>query len=102
MSENKWVVLKQENCLYCKKALDLLQERGLEPEVIDLTTAPQIKDFIKACGLTTVPQVYLEGDRIGGFDDLEEHFAYQDFVEGMKRESAVWLASDDARGFRVV
>lgn len=75
---DKWVVLKQDNCLYCKKALDLLQDRGIEAEAVDLSTAPQLNDFIKACGLTTIPQVYLNGYLIGGFDDLQEFFSHKD------------------------
>lgn len=72
---NKWVVLKQENCLYCKRALDLLQDCSeTDVEVIDLSTAPQIKDFVRACGLNTVPQIYRNGDRVGGFEDLVEYF----------------------------
>jgi glutaredoxin len=73
---SKWVVLKQDNCIYCTKALKLLEDLGIEAEVIDISTAPQIKDFMKACGLTTVPQIYEEGYLIGGYDDLVQLFGW--------------------------
>lgn len=91
MSENKWVVLKQEDCLYCKKALDLLQAEGeTVVEVIDIQTAPVLKDFMRACGLTTVPQVYYNGYLIGGFDGLEEWYYHKAHYE----DAGVW--SEDA------
>jgi glutaredoxin len=82
MSKDKWVVLKQDRCEYCVKALDLLRLRGVEAEIIDISTAPQLKDFMRACGLTTVPQIYQNGDRIGGFAELQLWFWERDEDNG--------------------
>jgi glutaredoxin len=76
VTKSKWVVLKQDNCRFCEKALWLLEALGIEAEVIDLSTAPQLKDFLKACGLTTVPQIYEDGYLIGGYDDLVQEFGW--------------------------
>lgn len=67
----KWVVITQDDCLYCTRARRLLQDIG-EFNVITLNVKdhPGLKTFIQAQGLTTVPQIYCEGEWIGGFDDL--------------------------------
>lgn len=52
------------------KALDLLKREGYEIEDHKLTSRPQIDAFKEKHGVKTTPQVFIDGKRIGGYDDL--------------------------------
>lgn len=78
MSDPKFVILGKELCPWCNKAEALLESKGFKYKYIDVTAYQIIKDFLKACGLNTVPQVYMNGDLIGGYEDLVEHLRLHD------------------------
>jgi glutaredoxin 3 len=61
-------------CGYCRAAKALLQARGVQFVEIDVS-----RDFDKraemisrARGRRTVPQIFIEGTHIGGYDELAE------------------------------
>lgn len=68
----KALVYSFETCPYCVAAKQLLTERGIEYEekVIDRS---QIKELMKETKMMTVPQIFIDGVLIGGYDDLVEH-----------------------------
>jgi len=68
-----WVILKQPNCLYCVKALDILMKAGASVRMLDVSTNRALKDFMEFQGLKTVPQIYHQGYRVGGSDVLEDY-----------------------------
>jgi len=59
-------------CPYCHRAVELLRRKGIAFEEIDITMdAAKRQVMIKrASGRTTVPQVFIGGQHIGGSDDL--------------------------------
>lgn len=59
-------------CPYCSRALALLRDKGVEAEDIDITMdSVRRQEMIgRANGRTTVPQVFIDGQHIGGSDDL--------------------------------
>ncbi len=59
-------------CPYCTRALRLLSEKGVEAQEHDITMGgPRRAEMIqRAGGRTTVPQVFIDGQHIGGSDDL--------------------------------
>lgn len=59
-------------CPYCARAMRLLQSKGVQPEEFDITLGgPKRAEMIdRAGGRTTVPQVFVDGQHIGGSDDL--------------------------------
>jgi glutaredoxin 3 len=59
-------------CPYCTRAKALLASKGVEPEEFDITMGgPRRAEMIeRAQGRTTVPQVFIDGQHIGGSDDL--------------------------------
>ena len=70
-----FMIYTTENCLWCKKAKDLLTEQNFEYITVVLDTQEKINEFKQKTGHKTVPQVYLdttEGEYIGGYDDLEK------------------------------
>lgn len=58
-------------CGYCTAAERLLQEKGVEFEEIDTTGDHATRKWLlEATGRSTVPQIFIDGQPIGGYDDL--------------------------------
>ena len=59
-------------CPYCSRALALLRSKGVKPEDIDITMDRDLRQEMisRADGRTTVPQVFINGQHVGGSDDL--------------------------------
>lgn len=59
-------------CPYCSRAKQLLDSKGVAYEEYDITMGgPKRHEMIqRANGRTTVPQIFIDGDHIGGSDDL--------------------------------
>lgn len=64
------MVMAHHTCPYGLKAKDLLQRSGYEVEDHHLTTREQTDAFKAQYGVATTPQVFVEGERVGGYDDL--------------------------------
>lgn len=64
----------QHVCPSGLKALDLLRRHGFAVEDHPLPTREATDAFKAAHGVATTPQVWIEGARIGGHDDLRRHF----------------------------
>lgn len=65
-------VYTADYCPYCTKAKALLEMKGIEFEEIDLSgdDAGRAALIEKADGRKTIPQIFIDGKHIGGFDDL--------------------------------
>lgn len=59
-------------CGFCHAAKRLLGQKGVEFEEIDISAHPERRPEMiqKANGRTTVPQIFIAGAHIGGFDDM--------------------------------
>ena len=59
-------------CPYCVAAKHLLKQRGLDYTEIRVDTDPARRDEMlsRAAGRRSVPQIFINGIHIGGFDDL--------------------------------
>ena len=59
-------------CGYCYRAKKLLEERGAAFTEIDVMTDGKLRDEMRkrAGGRTSVPQIFIDGQHIGGCDDL--------------------------------
>jgi glutaredoxin 3 len=68
---NQIQIYSTHNCPWCARAKSLLQTRGLDFEEIDIG-ADQIRarEMIERSGRRTVPQIFIDGEHIGGFDEL--------------------------------
>lgn len=64
------MVLPDHTCPYGLKALDLLRRRGFEVEDHHLATRAETDAFKAAQQVRTTPQVFIGGERVGGYDDL--------------------------------
>ena len=58
---------------YCSAALRLLRAKGIAFEQIDVDGDAKMRRWlIEQTGRTTVPQIFIDGQPIGGFTDLRE------------------------------
>lgn len=61
-------------CPYGLKAKDLLEREGFEVEDHHLQSKDAAAAFKAKHDVPTTPQVWIDGERIGGYDALREHF----------------------------
>ncbi len=61
-------------CPFGLKAKDLLERKGFEVEDNHLETRQQTDAFQAKHDVKTTPQTFIDGERIGGYDDLRKHF----------------------------
>jgi glutaredoxin 3 len=65
------IVYSTEVCPYCQSAKQLLKAKGLTYQEILVDKDPALRDdMIAKSGRRTVPQIFINGQSIGGFDDL--------------------------------
>ena len=59
-------------CPYCARARALLKKKGVAFTEIDLDEEPRRLDEMirRAGGRTSVPQIFIDGEHIGGSDDM--------------------------------
>ncbi len=59
-------------CPYCVRAEQLLQRKGVrEIEKIRVDLQPELRAaMMEKTGRRTVPQIYIGGGHVGGYDDL--------------------------------
>ena len=59
-------------CPYCARARALLQQKGVDCIEIDLDEEPERRDEMlrRAGGRTSVPQIFIGGEHIGGCDEM--------------------------------
>ncbi|WP_299379818.1 glutaredoxin 3 [uncultured Kiloniella sp.] len=66
------VVYSSMLCPYCIRAKKLLKSKGVAFNEIDVMMEPRRKPEMveKAGGRTSVPQIFINGEHIGGCDEL--------------------------------
>lgn len=68
------MVMPTHSCPYGLKARDLLRRQGYAVEDHWLRTREETDAFKAAHGVKTTPQVFVGGERVGGYDDLRRFF----------------------------
>ena len=75
----KIVIYSKNNCQFCNKAKHMIKSLGLEYEEkslekdFDSDSTKLIEDIGKP--VRTMPQIKIDGQLIGGYNQLIEHFA---------------------------
>jgi glutaredoxin 3 len=66
----KVVVYTTSYCPYCFRAKALLRSKKIEFEEVDVTEDPDRRsEMERLSGRRTVPQIFVDGQPIGGYDD---------------------------------
>jgi glutaredoxin len=68
------MVMESHTCPYGLKARALLRSRGYTVDDRWLTTREETDAFKAEHGVKTTPQTFIDGVRIGGYDDLRRYF----------------------------
>lgn len=76
------MVMPDHICPYGQKSLWLLRRKGFRVEDHHLTTRADTDAFKAEHGVKTTPQTFIDGVRIGGYDDLRRHFGQRVPEEG--------------------
>ncbi|WP_372763074.1 glutaredoxin 3 [Pseudoalteromonas sp.] len=66
------VLYTKAYCPFCQRARALLDSKGVQYTVYDIGVQPELRDemIAKAGGASTVPQIFINDEHIGGCDDM--------------------------------
>ena len=69
-------IYTKNNCIWCDRAKLLLDSKDIEFKEIDLSDDQKREKFYNSIGqnVKTVPQIYIDDLRIGGYQDLVAWF----------------------------
>lgn len=67
-------IYTKDNCVWCTRAKNLMNDFNISYLEHDLSDEDERKEFYKEVGenVSTVPQVYINGNRIGGYKELSK------------------------------
>lgn len=72
-----WVVVTRNDCQFCEEAKTLLKGKGIYHTTYNVQekSSRWILQLLRKANLMTVPQIFdTDGNHIGGYTDLVEHF----------------------------
>ena len=73
MSDPKVVMYTTGWCPYCTRARELLNNKGVAFEEIDVDARPEARtEMMARSGRRTVPQIFVGETHVGGCDDLHD------------------------------
>lgn len=88
------MVTDEHICPFGLKAKDLLKRRGFSVDDRHLTSRAETDAFQEKHSVETTPQVFIDGQRIGGYDSLREHFDLEsEDTEGVTYQPVVAVFS---------
>ncbi|MEZ5864192.1 MAG: glutaredoxin domain-containing protein [Geminicoccaceae bacterium] len=76
------MVMEDHLCPFGLKAKSLLERKGFAVEDHPLRSRAATEAFQREHNVDTTPQVFIGGERIGGYDDLREHLGQHVAKEG--------------------
>ena len=65
-----FTIYTKPNCNYCVKAKDLLNMKGEPFLEIDISENTDARERLKSRGFKTVPQIFINQQHIGGWEQL--------------------------------
>ncbi len=67
------VIYTTNYCSYCRAAKALLHAKNISFEEVDVTDNPERRaEMEKLSNRRTVPQIFINGVAVGGFDDIRQ------------------------------
>jgi glutaredoxin 3 len=65
------VIYRTPYCPYCVRAATLLTRKGVPFREVDVSDDQQARErLLRETGQRTVPQIFINGTPVGGYDDL--------------------------------
>ena len=66
-------IYSTQQCTFCLSAKALLQTKDLAYEEIDVSSDLEtLHEMIQRSGNRTVPQIFIDGESVGGYQELSE------------------------------
>lgn len=61
-------------CPYCVRAKNLFSKKGIEYKEVDVSDDAALRSEMvqKSGGKMTVPQIFINGEHVGGYNDLND------------------------------
>ena len=82
-------VYTTEPCGYCRVAKALLAKRGVPYEEINLAKDPEGRaELVRLTGMMTFPQVVIDGESVGGYQELVAPIAPAAWRTGRRGQAA--------------
>ena len=72
--DQRSIVYSKKNCPFCAMAMEELKLRGIPFDKVDLEEIGKTAAEVTGRRVNTVPQIYIEGQYVGGYDELMIHF----------------------------
>ena len=69
------MVLPDHTCPFGVRAKAMLESEGFQVDEHILSSRDEVDAFQAEQGVQTTPQIFIDGERIGGSDDLERYLA---------------------------
>ena len=69
------MVMPDHTCPFGVRAKQMLEDHGFQVEDKILKSREEVDTFEDEQGVDTTPQVFIDGERIGGSDDLQRYLA---------------------------
>lgn len=67
------MVLPDHTCPYGVRAKEMLEEARFDIDDRILSSRGEVDAFQDENGVSTTPQIFIDGERIGGSDELEDY-----------------------------
>lgn len=75
IAANRCVMFSMPSCPWCVKAEEFLAKKKLKCKTVNLQESQYLAfEVIKATGQRTVPNIFIDGQHVGGHDTLLETF----------------------------
>jgi glutathione-dependent peroxiredoxin len=74
-------IFTRSGCIYCAKAKELLEKNSMEYEELVLLEDYTIKTLKAVSGQVTFPQIFINGEHVGGTSDLERLINYREAIQ---------------------
>ena len=71
------MILPDHTCPFGVRAKEMLEQSGFEVEDRVLGSREEVEAFKAEQGVDTTPQIFVDGERIGGSTELERYLAGQ-------------------------
>lgn len=71
--DTRTIIYGKSDCPFCSMAKEELRLRGIPFDYIDLKEIGKTAREVTGRDVKTVPQIYIQGEYVGGYDDLMEH-----------------------------
>ena len=96
------MVLPEHTCPFGVHAKQLLEQHGYTIDEHILRSRAEVDAFEAKEDVETTPQVYIDGERIGGSDDLEDYFASREWPPSCIRHRSLRRAGHRQTNHKVV